>query len=466
MAERVESAAEGSVIPERPVGAPAGPSGAAPAAPGWLQLPEDVARQFDACVHCGFCLPACPTYRELGTEADSPRGRIDIMAGAFRGELAPGDADVSLHLDRCLDCRACESACPSGVRYHTLYEAAVAQLPRRRPWTAAGVGPAAEAGEFAAAMGLIRGGLRHLLTRPRLLSWAVRLSPRLPLLSGRLPAGVAALAAGLPAVAQVPARRRLPAVLPAVGAKRGEVEVFLGCVQDAVLGDDNLAMARCLSACGFEVHLQRRQTCCGALHVHVGERARFRRLAATNVRALGGSDRPVVAAAAGCSAVLKDYGELLAGTPLEAPGAALAGRVRDFAEFLAAAGPLPLAMPPAGAPVRVTWHDPCHLCHAQGVRRQPRDLLRHIPGVEYVELPEADACCGSAGVYNLTQPELAAAILRRKVDHIASTGAAWVVTENPGCALQLRAGLRRSGLETRVLSLAQLLAEAFGGRPR
>jgi glycolate oxidase iron-sulfur subunit len=428
-----------------------------------LRLPPEVAHQLDVCVHCGFCLPACPTYRELGEEADSPRGRIDIIAGAARGEVALDDPGLALHLDRCLDCRACESACPSGVRYHELYEAAVAQLPAQRPWAVAdrrrhrqGEGAA-----FLAAVGLVRWGLRWLVGRPRLLAWAVRAAQKLPSpLARHLPAGVAALLPGLPHPPERPARRRLPAVLPAAGPKRGEVALFLGCIQDAVFGEDNVAIARTLAACGYEVHIPRGQTCCGALHLHVGDRAGFARLAAANLAALG-AGRPVVVGAAGCSAVLKDYGRLLAATPLAERARAVADRVRDFAEFLTSEPQLPVAMPPSGAPVRVTWHDPCHLCHAQGIRRQPRDLLRSIPGLDYVELPEADACCGSAGVFNLLQPELSAQVLARKVANIAATGARWVVTANPGCALQLRAGLRAAGLNVRVVSLAHLLVEAY-----
>jgi len=426
-----------------------------------LRLPPSAGRQLDACVHCGFCLPACPTYRELGVEADSPRGRIDMISAAARGELTPQDPDLALHLDRCLDCRACESACPSGVAYHELYEAVIGQLPARRPWTAGGAHP--EGPAFVAASALVRSGLRHIVRRPRLLALAVRLAGRMPSLAQRLPPGLAALMPVLPRPAQPPARPRLPRVLPARGPRQGEVDLFLGCVQDAVLGEDNVAIARVLAACGYDVRVRTAQTCCGALHVHIGDRDELRRLAAANIRAFGAGGGPVVVGAAGCSAVLKDYGHLLADTRHAEAGAALAARVRDFAEFVGGVARRPVAMPPEGAPMRVTWHDPCHLAHAQGVRRQPRELLQTVPGLEYVELPEADACCGSAGVYNLLQPELADRVLARKVENIVATGARWVVTENPGCALQLRLGCRRAGCDVRVMSLAGLLAEAYGG---
>ncbi len=446
----------GEPWPRRAAGA-RGKGGAPP-----LALDAEAARQLSACVHCGFCLPACPTYRELGEEADSPRGRIDMIGAAHRGEVALADPDLALHLDRCLDCRACESACPSGVRYHLLLEAAMAGLPARS--AAEPEGAPADGAGGAVAPALLRFGLSHLVRHVRLLGFAAQAARRWPGLARRLPPAVAELAAGLPLRPERPARFRLQRVLPAQGEERGEVDLFLGCVQDACFGGDNVAIARVLQACGYEVHLRARQTCCGALHAHTGARGDLRRLARRNVQALSG-DRPVVVGAAGCSAMLREYGRVFAGTRLAASASALAARVIDFSAFVGAmpAAQLPVAMPPGGAPVRVTYHDPCHLSHGQGVRRQPRELLALVPGLQLVEMAEADACCGSAGVYNLTQPELSAAVLRRKVDHIRESGARWVVTANPGCLLQLRAGLRQAGLDVRVVSIAQVLAEAYAG---
>lgn len=430
---------------------------------GGLMLSAAATEQLSRCVHCGFCLPACPTYRELGEEADSPRGRIDMVGAAYRGEVALADPDLALHIERCLDCRACESACPSGVQYHLLFEAAMGALPPGGPRGAAdGRGawdPALQAG---ATPGWLRVALRHLVRQPRLLAWMAARPERWPGLARRLPRPVAALAAGLPAGGKGPARYRLPPLLAARGPRRGTVDLFLGCVQDACFGDDNLAMAGVLRAWGYDVHLAPAQTCCGALQSHTGDAAAVRQLGQRNVRAFAG-ERPVVVAAAGCSALLREYGRLFGDTGFADGARSLARRVTDFSAFLAevprAQRPVPL--PPSGAPVRLTYHDPCHLSHAQGVRRQPRELLAALPGVHYVELPEADACCGSAGVYNLTQPELAGRVLARKVDHIRATGAEWVVTANPGCVLQLRAGLRAAELNVRVLSLAEVLGAAY-----
>lgn len=435
---------------------------ARPATEGALHLGPGALRQLEACVHCGFCLPVCPTYRELGEEADSPRGRIDMIAGAHSGKVRLQDPELALHLDRCLDCRACESACPSGVRYHELFEEAVARLPARRPWLS-NPDQAGEAAAFAGGWRLVRFGLRRLVSKPRTLWWTMRLVPRVAGLDRHLPVGLRDLLRALPAPVARPARARLPKVLPAQGRRRGAVDLFLGCIQDAAFGDENMAIARVLSRCGYDVRAVRTQGCCGALHQHTGRRLDLEALAAVNLTAFTDDDeRPIIVGAGGCSAVLKDYGRLLADGPLAEPAARLSARVRDFSEFLAGLPDLPEALPPPGAPLRVTYHDPCHLAHAQGIRREPRTLLAAVPGVEFVELQEADSCCGSAGIYNLVEPDLAARVLERKIANIETSAADVVVTCNAGCALQLRVGLARRGLPVRVLSLGGFLAEVWG----
>jgi glycolate oxidase iron-sulfur subunit len=421
------------------VGAP----GRTPPLPPPLPLPPPVWQAMDACVHCGFCLPACPTYRELGSEADSPRGRIFLIRAAAEGRIGADDPALAVHLDLCLDCRACESACPSGVAYGTILEGARAALRRREP-----VPPG------------LRFVYRGLLPYPRRLAAAARLTAlaqRAGLTRGRavrlLPRPLRALAPALPPLSGRAARRRLPA-----RCGRGTpAAAFLGCVQDAFFPEDDLAMVGVLAATGHAVAVPAGQACCGALHLHAGDEEGARELARRNVAAFAGTSGPVVVNAAGCGAVLKGYAQLLPGNP---EAAALAARVRDFSEVAA-------GLPPPTRPVkaRATYHDPCHLAHAQRVRAEPRRALAAVPGLELVELPESDACCGSAGVYNFTQFDMSMAVLDRKMANVRATGADTVVTCNPGCALQLRLGVLRAGLppgSLRVRSLCAVLAEAYG----
>ena len=405
-----------------------------------FRLSPRAAAQLDVCVHCGFCLPVCPTYRVLGDEADSPRGRIDMIRAAAEGDVAPSDGDLRLHLERCLDCRACESACPSGVRYGELFEDAAANLfgQTRLPRS----------------LRLLLRMVRHPATLERAMRWGRRLVGLLRLV---VPSQRALLSALPPA--STSGRRGLPDVVPAMGRKRGEVEIFLGCVQDAAFGRDNLGMAAVLSYAGYEVHLNRAQGCCGALHLHAGDRQILADLGRSNAATYAGTERPVVVCGAGCGAVMKDYGRLFGDADFAPAAQQLARRTVDFSEFMAPA--LAAVAPPwkgGDAPLRVTYHDPCHLVHAQGISAEPRAILRAMPGIEYVELAEANACCGSAGIYNLVQPELSGEILGRKVENIRQARADVVVTSNPGCALQLRAGLAQAGLTTEVVSLAALLA--------
>lgn len=363
-----------------------------------LSLPESVAHQLDVCVHCGFCLPVCPTYRELGSEADSPRGRIDIIRAAVQGEVGPADPDLRLHLDRCLDCRACESACPSGVHYGELYEAAIAGLAEQRR---VGLVP-----------GPVRLGLRHLVRHPRLLVRFVRMALRWPAMVHWVFPAAADLLPGLPRVRQLLARDRLPTILPAVGTKRGEVEIFLGCVQDAVFGDDNLAMATALSFAGYEVHYSPRQTCCGALHVHIGDRASVLALARENINPFVRSRRLIAKNAAGCGAVPNDDGPPLGSELFVDLPRAFAHRTVDFSELLACPSRQPEVIAcvhkEQNRPVCVTDHNLCHLAHAQGVRSEPWAALCSLPGIEFVELRKTDLCCGRGSIYNLPQSDISA----------------------------------------------------------
>ena len=392
------------------------------------------------CVHCGLCLNACPTYLELGTEADSPRGRLYLIK-----ELADGavglDADVVRHLDSCLGCRACESACPSGVRYGEIIEDVRAYIERAAPRTwshrlrrAAILGSFPYPRRMRALLGLAE--LAHGLGVWPLVTRVVGAAALLPEPSPSTP----------------------PAELyPARGREQARVGLLVGCVAGPLFPAVTAAAIRVLTRRGVAVVVPREQGCCGALHLHNGDPATARRLARTNLEAFGGALDAIIVTAAGCGSTMKAYGELLAGD-ISAPRAkTFAARVRDVTEFLA-------ERPPAAvrrqAPSRVTYHDACHLAHGQAVRAAPRRLVASIPGVDLVELGEADVCCGSAGSYNLTEPAMARRLRERKIDHIAASGAACVAVANPGCALQIRAGLAARGLAVRVAHPVELLDEA------
>jgi glycolate oxidase iron-sulfur subunit len=368
----------------------------------------------DACVHCGFCLPACPTYTLWGEEMDSPRGRIHLMSLVEDGELAL-DASVARHLDRCLGCLACVPACPSGVRYDRLIERARVRRRAEAPISLRGR--------------LIDRAVFTLFPRPRLLravSW--------PLALGIRPLALA------PRVSLGDMRAAPPQSTPAVGERRMSVALLSGCVQRVYFGPVNVAAAGRLSDCGCDVAVPGGQGCCGALHLHAGREQQGRRLAQRTIAALDGHDR-VVATAAGCGSAMKEYGELL-GTERARD---FSSRVRDISELLAELPPAPVAGDGQRSGLRVVYQDACHLNHAQGVHDQPRELLRAVPGLELVEIADADLCCGSAGIYNLTQPRAAAQLGERKARAILDADPDVIATGNPGCALQVAASLRRLG---------------------
>jgi glycolate oxidase iron-sulfur subunit len=404
----------------------------------------------DDCVHCGFCLPTCPTYTLWGEEMDSPRGRIVLMKEGHEAISPP----LVEHIDRCLGCMACVTACPSGVQYDKLLEDARAQIERNfeRP-------PAERAH---------RRLVFELVTRPgRLRASAPGLAAaralgldriaRRPRVRSRLPK-LATLMALAP---DTPLRRsleRLPEHFEARGERRGTVALLQGCVQRVFFGDVNEATARVLAAEGFEVHAPRRPRCCGALPLHAGADPEARALAKSTIEELEGYET-VIVNAAGCGSAMKDYGHVLRDEPDWAERAqAFSDKVRDVTEFLAEVEPRATRSP---VPMKIAYHDACHLAHAQGVRTQPRELLRGIPELELVEPAEWELCCGSAGIYNLVKPEPAAELGERKARNLLDTGAEAVAAANPGCALQITAHTERLGRRLPVLHPMDLLARSI-----
>jgi glycolate oxidase iron-sulfur subunit len=412
--------------------------------------------RIDDCVHCGFCLPTCPTYQLWGEEMDSPRGRIHLMEQGLDG--APMDALMAGHFDACLGCMACVTACPSGVRYDELIEATRAQMERRWPRSR---------GER-----LLREMIFRIFPyrrRLRALRGPLWLYERTGLarslrrsgLTGRLPASLAAMESLLPPLAPTV---RLPAVTPASGPRRARVGMLTGCVQSAFFGPVNAATARVLAAEGCEVVVPARQGCCGALSLHAGredEGLAFARQIVDDFAAAG-VDR-IVVNSAGCGSAMKDYARLLADDATYAErAAAFSAQVCDIAEFLAELGPIAVRAP---VPAVAAYHDACHLRHAQGIHSQPRTLLTSIPGLELREIADPDICCGSAGVYNLLEPKAAAELGERKAAAVTSTGADLLVTANPGCLLQIGAAMARRGTPIRLAHTVEILDAAISGTP-
>jgi glycolate oxidase iron-sulfur subunit len=412
----------------------------------------------DDCVHCGFCLPSCPTYVLWQEEMDSPRGRIVLMSEGLQegSELTP---TMARHFDNCLGCMACVTACPSGVRYDLLLEDTRQQVERRHPRTPSErllrrvlFATFPHPGRLRATVPLIvafrRSGLAPRLQRSRLLD-------RLPL--------ARTLSELAPPVTLHHAVRRLPAVTPARGERRGTVGFLQGCVQRAYFGDVNAATVAVLAAEGFEVHAPRAPRCCGALGMHAGQEEDSLPLARATIAAFERFDH-VVVNAAGCGSAIKDYGHLLRDDPeWHERAEALAAKARDVHELLAAVEP---RAERRRVEMKVAYHDACHLAHAQGVRAQPRDLLRAIPGLELVEPAEWELCCGSAGIYNLTRPEAAGDLGVRKAENLLATGAEVIASANPGCTLQIAAHLQRKGRPLPVVHPVQLLARSIGARER
>ncbi len=410
----------------------------------------------DKCVHCGFCLPVCPTYVMWGEEMDSPRGRIYLMKLAGDGVAEMNSKWVS-HFDSCLGCMACMTACPSGVDYGKLIEATRAQIERNT--------------ERSPVEKLHRRLVLETFTRPNRL----RLM-RLPLLAYQksglqaimrgsgllklLPKKMQSMEALLP---KLGAREATAEVTPAIGAKRRRVGLLLGCVQREFFPQVNAATARVLAAEGCEVVAPRAQPCCGALPVHAGEEAAAVELAKRMIDAFERANvETIVTNAAGCGSNVKEYGHLLRDDPEYTDRAKqFAAKCKDISEFLGELEPHARRSP---LRLRVAYHDSCHLQHAQGVRSQPRALLANIPGLNLAEIPEPAICCGSAGIYNLVQPDAARSLGDRKAQLIAPLNPDAVITGNPGCVLQLQSALARAGKKTPVLHTIQLLDASIRGQ--
>ena len=412
------------------------------------------------CVHCGFCLPTCPTYLVLGNEMDNPRGRIYLIRAASEGKIGITDSFVK-HMNLCLLCRNCETVCPSGVKFGFLMEAARGQVERHYEYPPADrrfrdfiLHSFTDLGRLSVISGLLRFYQRSALQK------LVRGSGILTLF-GRL----GKMEALLPSVPDQRLRKELPEVMPAKGEKRGRAGLLIGCVQRFFFPQVNVATARVLSENGYEVVVPQEQGCCGSLFVHEGEREKAKELARKTIDAFDQAGVDVVVVnAAGCGSVMKEYWELLRNDPAYGKRAeAFSKKVRDVSEILAQ---LPLDGRLRELKVTVTYHDACHLAHGQKVRKEPRTILQAIPGLQLIELKESDFCCGSAGIYNLLYPDLAQQFLDRKIERIKETGAELVVSGNPGCSLQMEKGLKEQGLNIRVVHPVELLLWSYGGAER
>jgi glycolate oxidase iron-sulfur subunit len=417
------------------------------------------------CVHCGLCTSACPTYVELGTEADGPRGRIYLMRAVTDGRLDFND-EVRGHLDLCLDCRACETACPSGVQYGKLIEPFRIHMAK----TAPGRG---NLGFFQRLMLFhvtpYARRTRWALAPARLLQWTRldRVMEKFGMLR-ILPRALRQMQEMLPRLQ--PHYGRLPEVLPAEGKHRARVALFTGCAADAFFPQTNLATARVLQRNGCEVWVPRAQGCCGALHYHSAQEGPAQRFAAHNCATFGpglveglSQVDAIIVNAAGCGAMLKDYGHLLQQSPVAQTAQMFASKVRDISEFLMELGPIKPEYP---LPLRAAYHDACHLCHAQQIRKQPRQLLELIPGLELVPLVEPEICCGAAGSYNLTQPEMAERLGERKASNILDADVRAVFSGNVGCLLQIGRYLRASRPDMWVAHPIDALWASYTGESR
>lgn len=417
--------------------------------------------KFLDCVHCGLCTASCPTYLETANENDSPRGRIYLMRAVTDGRLELS-TQVSRHLELCLDCRSCETACPSGVQYGRLIEPFRVQMQQRAAKTS-------KPGWF---QKYILYGMFPYPRRLRAALWPARVMQKVGLdrlatkvgLTKLMPDKLQRMQDLLPTLK--PRGPAIPEFLPAIGPRRARVGLFTGCVADAMFHHVNWATARVLQRNGCDVYTPQSQACCGAIHYHSGAGEPAVDLAKANAKAFAANDLDaVIVNVAGCGSMLKDYGhvahEVVPGNhQLGDELTGFAAKIRDVNEFLMQLGPIAPTHP---VELKATYHDACHLVHAQRVREQPRKLLEMIPGLKLIPLAESDICCGAAGSYNLTEPEMADRLGQRKLNNILATGADVVISANAGCTLQISSQLRKAGREIAVLHPMELLDRAYHG---
>jgi len=401
---------------------------------------EAMAAAVQSCVHCGFCLPTCPTYRVLGQETDSPRGRILLMKEVLEGKIAADDAQP--HIDRCLGCLACETSCPSGVKYGELLSPYRAMRRREgavggnrlRRWLAAVTLPYPSRFRWAMRLGKLGRSLRFLT--PAVLHPMLDLVPE-----------------------ELPSAQSLPRFTPAQGKTRAKVALLVGCAQQVLAPRINTAAIRVLSLNGCEVYVPSAQGCCGALSWHIGDDRQAARFAITNLKAFPSDIDYIVTTAAGCGSGLHDYPLILAGTPQADAAKQLASKTLDVSSLLDKLG---VITPPAfSRALKVAYHDACHLGHAQRVRSQPRRLLRSIPGLELIEVVDPEICCGSAGTYNIDQPDVSAKLGREKAANIIATGANILALGNIGCEIQIQRYLQEANSQIRVMHTVELLDCAY-----
>ena len=401
-----------------------------------------MAHAVESCIHCGFCLPTCPTYEVLGDEADSPRGRIMLMKEVLEGTLDP--AVAAPHIDRCLGCVACQTHCPSGVEYGNLISS----------YRSLEGSKVHSPGTFA---GKLRRKLASLtLPYPKRFSLAMKMGKLGRRLRWVTPKALHPMLDLVPEA--LPPAEVVPDLSPAIGTERGIVFLHIGCAAQVLRPDITSAAIRVLNQNGISVHVPKAQGCCGALHWHIGDAKNAMKLATINLAAFGNGDEPIITTAAGCGSGMHEYPLMMAGQRNIDLAKRFADRTIDISEYLDRIGIVP---PPKVTKLRIAYHDACHLAHAQKVRKPPRNLLKSIPGVELVELQESDLCCGSAGTYNIDQPEIAAQLGKRKIDNVVASQCDIVALGNIGCQIQIEQHLSKAGKAIPVLHTIQILDRVY-----